>query len=264
MSWPDEPFLNLRQTATPSGTPGQGGQLLYVKSDGKLYTKDAAGVESPVETALGDVTLNGSQTLTNKTISADNNTLSGIAASSFVLSNGSGNIDGSAAQKVIPAGVVVGTTDTQTLTNKTLSTGTLVGAATTDISGALTTYTVSTANITLGTGGTAVGKYVQIGKLVHFNIVLTLGTGGAFTGAPSLSLPVAPIAGTKPHWAATYNDNSAATWFIGESLVLTGSNITTWGYKDAANAFVVAVGATAPFTWAVNDYLFVSGTYEAA
>jgi hypothetical protein len=62
-------------------------------------------------------------TLTNKTISADNNTLSGIAASSFVVSNSSGNIDGSAAQKSIPAGVVVGTTDTQTLTNKTIALG---------------------------------------------------------------------------------------------------------------------------------------------
>lgn len=62
-----------------------------------------------------------SATITNKTISADSNTLSGLAASSFVLSNSSGNIDGSAAQKAIPSGVVVGTTDTQTLTNKTLT-----------------------------------------------------------------------------------------------------------------------------------------------
>jgi hypothetical protein len=62
-------------------------------------------------------------TFTNKTISVDDNTISGVAASSFVLSNASGNIDGSASQKAIPSGAVVGTTDSQTLTNKTVALG---------------------------------------------------------------------------------------------------------------------------------------------
>jgi hypothetical protein len=69
------------------------------------------------------------QTLTNKTISVDDNAISGIAASSFVLSDASGNIDGDAAQKAIPSGVVVGTTDTQTLTNKTLTSPTINGGS---------------------------------------------------------------------------------------------------------------------------------------
>ena len=94
------------------------------------------------------VTLNTTQTLTNKTISVDDNTVSGIAASSFVLSNGSGNIDGSAAQKAIPTGTVVGTSDTQTLTNKTIEAGTFTNGYTEEVATANTgtAYTISLAN----------------------------------------------------------------------------------------------------------------------
>jgi hypothetical protein len=94
-----------------------------------------AGTKDVFATYPGDkaVDTDGTQTLINKTISTDSNTINGIAASSFVLSNASGVIDGSAAQKVIPSGVVVGTTDTQTLTNKTLTDPAIIGTIIEDV-----------------------------------------------------------------------------------------------------------------------------------
>jgi hypothetical protein len=171
----------LTKKRDTTGAPGAGdltnaagGAELAVNTlDKILYTKDSGG--NVVDVGFGT---SSTVTITNKTISADNNTLSGIAASSFVLSNASGNIDGSAAQKAIPSGAVVGTTDSQTLSTKT-------------IHGDVNTLTVD------GTNGVGFRKVPQSGSDKTTSYTLATGDIGKFIGvgtSGSITIPDATFA----------------------------------------------------------------------
>jgi len=150
-------------------TTNSGSQTLTNKTI-NLSSNTLSGTTAEFNSALSDgdfATTAGSATLTNKTISVDNNTVSGIAASSFVLSDASGNIDGSASQKAIPSGIVVGTSDSQTLTNKTINlTSNTLSGTTAEFNTAL-----SDANfVTTGDTGTVTSTMIADGTIVDGDI----------------------------------------------------------------------------------------------
>ena len=110
-----------------------------------------------------------------------------------------------------------------------------------------------------GAGGSLSGAYIKIGQLCHVNITCQLGaspTGLAGTTLWAFSLPFASV------WAL-----SGTAYYYDA----TGSAVAGFAVRDAGGATVYLmtgasayVGASAPFTWAANDYLSINATYRVA
>ncbi|WP_088320299.1 hypothetical protein [Kineosporia sp. R_H_3] len=123
--------------------------------------------------------------------------------------------------------------------------------------------TASTTNPTLGTGGSITGKYIQVGKTVHFRIAVTFGTSpNAGSGSYRFSLPVASVAitsgaGEAPARAMLWD--SSASSRVPRAAYTFSSTIVS--LLDESGALV---GSAAPWTWAAGDIITIHGTYEAA
>lgn len=112
------------------------------------------------DTLVGRAT---TDTLTNKTIDGDNNTITDISSSSFkpvladannfLVRDGSGNVVSNT--KAVPSGTVVGTSDSQTLTNKVITVGTANRALQTDGSGNVAASSVTSTELGYVSGVTS-------------------------------------------------------------------------------------------------------------
>ncbi len=119
--------------------------------------------------------------------------------------------------------------------------------------------------VSLG-NGTVVGKYSQIGKMVFFNITLTIGSSTTVgTGSYTLSLPVTAL---DVNWVAAmhfFDSSSAPSRLPGVAVPSTTS--TLFGYVSPGGVAFVAGGqwsATVPSAPATGDKFIITGQYEAA
>jgi len=129
--------------------------------------------------------------------------------------------------------------------------------------GAWTSFNPTIANLNVGSTGTLVGAYCQIGKTVHWRIKFVLGGTGISVGAISLTLPVSASSG----YGAYTDGLGHGSVFDGATsyhLSITGNGIIFAYNASGTYTTISGCSSTVPLTWAAGHYCVMSGTYEAA
>ena len=216
--------IDYKLTNTSSSNPGHKHTLANGATD---VTASAAELNQLDDVSVGGtssgdvVTIDGTQILTNKTINGDNNTITNLAHGSEV-DNPSSGVHGI-------TGNVVGTTDTQTLTNKTLTNPKLnedvaVTIKASELNGLLTgwipageTWTYASATtITVPSG--AASKYQKGDKIKltqttvkYFYVVSVADTVLTVTGGSDYTVANAAI--TLPYFSKVENPQGFPGYF---------------------------------------------------
>jgi hypothetical protein len=130
--------------------------------------------------------------------------------------------------------------------------------------GGWTSYTPTFTNFTLGNGTIERAHYVQIGKTVHLDIYVVLGSTSAVSGRIGISLPVTalyaftPTAVTCALTAGAANSEGRVAFASTTRLDLYALNVAGT-YPANAN-----ISSTVPGTWAASSFFAFKLTYEAA
>jgi hypothetical protein len=123
--------------------------------------------------------------------------------------------------------------------------------------------TASTTNPNIGSTGTAQGRYMQIGKLVHFYATITPGGTGIAggSGGYAISLPVTARTTVTQRGSIYLFDSSAGLAFHGTFSI--GSTTIALAVQGTGQNESLVSG-TAPFSISSGDTYHAFATYEAA
>ena len=132
-----------------------------------------------------------------------------------------------------------------------------------------TTWTPSWDNLTVG-NGTVTARYIQIDKVVFFSLKLVFGSTTSVSARPQFTLPVSASSTTAVETANIFAQ--ATDDGVGDSLLsslpilsdVTKIGLIPWKANSTYVLYDQNITAIIPFTWAVNDKIFVSGNYEVA
>lgn len=125
------------------------------------------------------------------------------------------------------------------------------------------TWTPTWTNFTVGNGVLNYAYYVQIGKQIFFEMRFTLGSTSSMGTDPYFTLPAATISGVSSNFTGVLLDAGTASY----SPTCEAYNSYCYFYAvntSGAYANQASITATVPFTWAVNDRIYVSGSYLVA
>jgi hypothetical protein len=127
------------------------------------------------------------------------------------------------------------------------------------------TFTAGGGGTNVGAGGSISGAYCRIGKLVHFRVILVIGTGASITGAWSFTLPVTPASTTAaalPLSGIAYDNGTA--WYAVTPIIQSGALVPLTFSATGSYAQGAVISNAVPFTFDNTDQLIMTGTYEAA
>jgi hypothetical protein len=131
--------------------------------------------------------------------------------------------------------------------------------------GAYQTYVPTVGGLTVGTGGTIAGRYTKHARNVKGRVEIILGTGFAFSGEVTISLPVEPVSGyTQADAFGRLGSSSAVYALDSAQLSVTATAPMAIRAISTAAGMLSQINATTPGTWLVGGRLIVNFDYEAA